>query len=442
MNQLCKVCGEPAAGFHFGAFTCEGCKSFFGRTYNNLSQVHECKNGGQCVINKQNRTSCKACRLRKCLMVGMSKSGSRYGRRSNWFKIHCLLQEQASQLSKGLEGGGGGVAGLGDTCRGGGWRGLSPFRGRGQDGLTAHVLAGELRVRGQRGGGAVQGVRQGGGRRGAAGGGGGGGGRLVSVRPAPRPVPAARLPPLLPPLPLPAPLQASPPPSSCPPVPLPPTRHRAPPKDRPSSSSPRGPASPTRPMFEYPPPLAPAPPSACPPLPSPRLPLPPGNGWLTLPWVKARTPSAPRVWEAAPAPEQDAPHGPERQAATPPAPPWPPPPPCRPPVSPPTVTKTPPHPLWTSPPRREDPAPHGTNCPFLTPPPIQVPLPAPPIPASPPPSRFLPRLYPLLLPPHKYPTSSPCLPPYPPLCKVFHGRAGENGGRGVEKTGINPEVQW
>ncbi|XP_069980078.1 uncharacterized protein [Penaeus vannamei] len=71
-------------------------QSFFGRTYNNLSQVHECKNGGQCVINKQNRTSCKACRLRKCIMVGMSKSGSRYGRRSNWFKIHCLLQEQAA----------------------------------------------------------------------------------------------------------------------------------------------------------------------------------------------------------------------------------------------------------------------------------------------------------------------------------------------------------
>ncbi|KAG8312877.1 hypothetical protein J6590_013215 [Homalodisca vitripennis] len=26
MNQLCKVCSERAAGFHFGAFTCEGCK--------------------------------------------------------------------------------------------------------------------------------------------------------------------------------------------------------------------------------------------------------------------------------------------------------------------------------------------------------------------------------------------------------------------------------
>ncbi|KAJ1529374.1 hypothetical protein ONE63_006161 [Megalurothrips usitatus] len=97
MSQLCRVCGEPAAGFHFGAFTCEGCKSFFGRTYNNLGSITECKNQGTCVINKKNRTSCKACRLRKCLLVGMSKSGSRYGRRSNWFKIHCLLQEQQHQ---------------------------------------------------------------------------------------------------------------------------------------------------------------------------------------------------------------------------------------------------------------------------------------------------------------------------------------------------------
>ncbi|XP_019762308.1 zygotic gap protein knirps [Dendroctonus ponderosae] len=94
MNQLCKVCGEPAAGFHFGAFTCEGCKSFFGRTYNNTGSISECKNNGNCVINKKNRTACKACRLHKCVQVGMSKSGSRYGRRSNWFKIHCLLQQQ------------------------------------------------------------------------------------------------------------------------------------------------------------------------------------------------------------------------------------------------------------------------------------------------------------------------------------------------------------
>ncbi|XP_018006537.1 uncharacterized protein LOC108664461 [Hyalella azteca] len=94
MQQWCRVCGEAAAGFHFGAFTCEGCKSFFGRSYNSVTSLSECKSGGRCVITKKNRTTCKSCRLRQCIKAGMSKSGSRYGRRSNWFKIHCLLQDQ------------------------------------------------------------------------------------------------------------------------------------------------------------------------------------------------------------------------------------------------------------------------------------------------------------------------------------------------------------
>ncbi|XP_054286881.1 knirps-related protein-like [Macrosteles quadrilineatus] len=100
MNQLCKVCDEPAAGFHFGAFTCEGCKSFFGRSYNNINSITPCKNSGRCVINKKSRTSCKACRLKKCINVGMSKGGSRYGRRSNWFKIHCLIEQEQNEARR------------------------------------------------------------------------------------------------------------------------------------------------------------------------------------------------------------------------------------------------------------------------------------------------------------------------------------------------------
>lgn len=104
---LCQVCNELARGYHFGAFTCEGCKSFFGRTCKPskgaivgndgnrmpITKVKlHCKNGGKCNVQGRNRTSCKYCRFNKCIEVGMAPQNSRYGRRSKYFKVSSLIE--------------------------------------------------------------------------------------------------------------------------------------------------------------------------------------------------------------------------------------------------------------------------------------------------------------------------------------------------------------
>ncbi|KAF9412089.1 hypothetical protein HW555_009298 [Spodoptera exigua] len=170
MNQKCKVCGEPAAGFHFGAFTCEGCKnctkvikqilklSFTSRPRplltsqsnnrnDNVHSIQELRNNwskaakpsSHVFAEDRRSTSITAAiswpsvpaatlilrpllqqpelhhgvqeQRRMChqqeepdSLQGVPAAqmsdgrhvqvGSRYGRRSNWFKIHCLLQEQ------------------------------------------------------------------------------------------------------------------------------------------------------------------------------------------------------------------------------------------------------------------------------------------------------------------------------------------------------------
>uniref|UniRef100_A0A5S6QHF1 Ecdysone receptor n=1 Tax=Trichuris muris TaxID=70415 RepID=A0A5S6QHF1_TRIMR len=70
LEELCLVCGDKASGYHYNALTCEGCKGFFRRSITRKA-LYYCKYGGHCDIDMYMRRKCQACRLRKCLDVGM-----------------------------------------------------------------------------------------------------------------------------------------------------------------------------------------------------------------------------------------------------------------------------------------------------------------------------------------------------------------------------------
>uniref|UniRef100_A0A8C2KI38 Estrogen receptor n=1 Tax=Cyprinus carpio TaxID=7962 RepID=A0A8C2KI38_CYPCA len=78
-TRFCAVCSDYASGYHYGVWSCEGCKAFFKRS----TQGHNdyvCPATNQCTIDRNRRKSCQACRLRKCYEVGMVKGGIRKDR--------------------------------------------------------------------------------------------------------------------------------------------------------------------------------------------------------------------------------------------------------------------------------------------------------------------------------------------------------------------------
>ncbi|KAF0991770.1 hypothetical protein HZS_5201 [Henneguya salminicola] len=72
-QSKCTVCGDRASGIHYKVISCDGCRGFFKRTIRKgIKEI--CRNNDNCLVNKQTRTCCKACRFNKCMRNGMDSN--------------------------------------------------------------------------------------------------------------------------------------------------------------------------------------------------------------------------------------------------------------------------------------------------------------------------------------------------------------------------------
>ncbi|XP_060609560.2 estrogen receptor isoform X2 [Anolis sagrei] len=99
-TRYCAVCNDYASGYHYGVWSCEGCKAFFKRSIQGHND-YMCPATNQCTIDKNRRKSCQACRLRKCYEVGMMKGGIRKDRRGGRMLKHKRQREENDSRNAG-----------------------------------------------------------------------------------------------------------------------------------------------------------------------------------------------------------------------------------------------------------------------------------------------------------------------------------------------------
>uniref|UniRef100_A0AC35UIP3 Nuclear receptor domain-containing protein n=1 Tax=Rhabditophanes sp. KR3021 TaxID=114890 RepID=A0AC35UIP3_9BILA len=72
-DSKCQVCGDRAIGKHYSVISCNGCKGFFRRSiWQNLQ--YTCRFNKNCVIDKDHRNACRACRFQECMLKGMNRA--------------------------------------------------------------------------------------------------------------------------------------------------------------------------------------------------------------------------------------------------------------------------------------------------------------------------------------------------------------------------------
>ncbi|KAE9553249.1 hypothetical protein FO519_003557 [Halicephalobus sp. NKZ332] len=99
LDVPCKVCLDHSSGKHYGIYSCDGCAGFFKRSVRR-GREYACKNksnsnNGKCVVDKTHRNQCRACRLKRCLDIGMNKEAVQHERGPR----NSTLRRQMAMLS-------------------------------------------------------------------------------------------------------------------------------------------------------------------------------------------------------------------------------------------------------------------------------------------------------------------------------------------------------
>ncbi|KAL6739659.1 hypothetical protein Aduo_013090 [Ancylostoma duodenale] len=96
----CVVCEDPRGSIHFGVVSCAACSAFFRRTIAE-NRKYSCRRSFDghfnCPIDQKHRCYCRACRLQKCLLMGMDPGSVQLHRDTYGSKIKRALEQSSSR---------------------------------------------------------------------------------------------------------------------------------------------------------------------------------------------------------------------------------------------------------------------------------------------------------------------------------------------------------